>query len=231
MLSAFADFLGSLSARAWAELVGACLIALGTGWALDWYQSGRAATWSPRIESAEEMRAEDLSGDEWAELLMHDVPVAPETTTVVVPRDVAETDSSQNGLPEVTYSADLLNAPKLQGEDTLPVLPFVIVPVSEQKPAIDLTPETVTLSAISPKTGGGMTYTYDVPRDPWAIDVEGAITAGQTSLASTVTIGFRHERDRWSARIGVGGGVALLGRSAGAGPIGTVRLTQTIWSW
>ena len=231
MLGALADVLKSLSVRGWAELVGACLIALGTWYTFEWYETGQAATWSPRIESAEEMKVGDLSGDEWAELLVHDVPVAPETTTVVVPRDVAKTDSSQNGLTEVTYAADLMSSPELSGEDALPPLPFVVVPVSGKKPAVDLTPEEVTLSAVNPKTGGGLTYTYDVPRDLWAIDVEGTITAGQTSLASTATVGLRYERDAWSARIGVGGGAALLGRSAGAGPIGSLRLTRTLFSW
>jgi hypothetical protein len=231
MLSSFADFLGSLSARAWAELVGAALIALGTGCALDWYQSGQAATWSPRIESAEEMHAGDLSGDEWAELLVHDVPVAPETTTVVVPRDIAKTDSSQNGLTEVTYAADLIDTPELSGKGALPPLPFVVVPVSGKRPAVDLTPEEVTLSAVNPRTGGGLTYTYDVPRDTWAIDVEGTITAGQTSLASTATVGLRYERDAWSARVGAGYAAGVVGESAAAGPVGAVTLQYEIGSF
>jgi hypothetical protein len=90
-------------------------------------------------------------------------------------------------------------------------LPYIITPVTGRRPTLSVTTQTVTLSAIDPRDGSGLEYSYDVPSPTWSLDAEAGLSATVAPLtgrlrgaAATSTLGLNRHWDDVSARLGVG---------------------------
>jgi len=103
---------------------------------------------------------------------------------------------------------------------------YVITPTTNGRPALSVTSQTVTRSAIDPRDGSGLEYTYEIPRDRNRLAAY-ADTYVLPNIAGT-TIGARYERRLEWGRLSVAPGYAVM--SEGRGPAVTVSLSTGL-SW
>lgn len=131
-------------------------------------------------------------------------------------------DSSIRANPPNTSSTPL------NGSDGLG---YVITPTTGGRPRLSVTRRTVTFSGFLPTTGAGRTWTYDVPRPDWSLDVEAGIgttiapfTGTIQSASTTATLGLnRYWRDL-TGRVGVG----MTATTDRIGATVSLTLTQTL---
>lgn len=226
--AAVAGIAASLSPRAWAEVVGASLIVLGTWFVLEGGFGASEKPWAPKIQSAEGVELGTMDRSDWGRLLKHEPPAEVDTTCSVLPASFLENEGPAqdrgNGLPEVRYQA-----PK--SEMRPPQIPYLTVPVTDGRPALDVGADVVRLRGANPRTGAPLTYEYDVPRPSWGIDLRGQALVGRKILVSQSTLGVWHQADWWRLRVAAGVGAGWSPDGLFAGPMGTVGITRSLWEW
>lgn len=218
----------------WQYVLASLLGALVAGYGVHRYHTGSvAAVVDPHIRAEERGPPAKIPARVWRELALGQAKKADEvdTTEIVVPTWHSANKGGSNGLPEVTYSSDLLDT-----DLSLPELDFVTVGLkSGRRPAVEVTPDRVRLFANSPQTGRPLTYTYQVPTPDWTVDVEGALGGSLaplrdptlTGMTAESTIGLTRDWGDWSARLGVGVGTSR----ESAGGVVTISLSRELVRW
>jgi hypothetical protein len=218
----------------WQYVLAALAGVLVGGYGVHRYHTGSVAqVVQPHIRTEERGPPSEIPARVWKGLAVGQAKTDADvdTTEVVVPTWYSANERAGNGLPEVTYSRDLLDAAL-----SLPELDFVTVGLKNgRRPAVEVTPDRVRLFANSPQTGRPLTYTYQVPSPSWAVGVEGALSGSLAPLSSPrlqgvaaeSTIGLSRQWDDWSARLGVGVGASR----ERAGGVVTVSLSRELFSW
>jgi len=170
-----------------------------------------------RVPDSIDTRTDCVEVPSWLDTLENQ----PEKRLPMSSIDSETVPSSNPGEQQSDFTTELLNGSGL---------PYVITPMTSERPSLSVTSQTVIMSAVNPRNGQGLEYRWDVPRPEWRLTANGNLTAGTQYAHAASTLGLAKRTSVGWLGIHAGYGLSVTDQVR-RGFVGRVTMRKTISSW